>query len=104
MDGSHPKRPAPKEDEAGSLGQVGGTAQFFGRTLRARKLTSGSLVAALRPPLKMARTMSSSSASSMSSYTPPDNFALVTGMVYRSSFPKPENLPYLKKLGLKTVL
>ncbi|KAA8907856.1 tyrosine phosphatase family-domain-containing protein [Sphaerosporella brunnea] len=25
-------------------------------------------------------------------------------MVYRSSFPKPENFPYLKKLGLKTIL
>jgi len=48
--------------------------------------------------------MSSSSISSMGSHMPPDNFALVTGMVYRSSFPKPENLPYLKKLGLKTIL
>jgi len=35
---------------------------------------------------------------------PPDNFALVSGKVYRSSFPCVENFGYLKKLGLKTIL
>ena len=58
-------------------------------------------LAALSPPPKIARTMSSSG---IDSYNPPDNFALVSGMVYRSSFPKPDNFSYLKKLGLKTIL
>jgi tyrosine-protein phosphatase SIW14 len=58
-------------------------------------------ITALRPPLKIARTMSSSG---IDAYNPPDNFALVAGMVYRSSFPKLQNFAYLKKLGLKSIL
>ncbi|CAK9436995.1 uncharacterized protein LODBEIA_P14740 [Lodderomyces beijingensis] len=36
--------------------------------------------------------------------TPPENFALVIGSIYRSSFPQPANFPFLKTLGLKSVL
>lgn len=56
---------------------------------------------ASRPATKMARTMSFSAVEELKA---PDNFALVAGNVYRSSFPKPENFAYLKRLGLKTVL
>lgn len=35
---------------------------------------------------------------------PPENFAMVTSFVYRSSFPKRKNFPFLKSLGLKSVL
>eukprot|EP00732_Lithocolla_globosa_P004143 Lithocolla_globosa_v1_NODE_3662_length_1610_cov_22.238432.p1 type:complete len:197 gc:universal NODE_3662_length_1610_cov_22.238432:483-1073(+) len=35
---------------------------------------------------------------------PPENFALVSPGVYRSSFPKKKNFPFLKKLRLKTIL
>jgi tyrosine-protein phosphatase SIW14 len=35
----------------------------------------------------------------------PLNFGIVLpGTIYRSSFPKPDNLPFLGTLGLKTVL
>jgi len=37
-------------------------------------------------------------------YTPPVNFAMVTHNLFRSSFPQKENFPYLRKLGLKSVL
>ncbi|CUS09381.1 unnamed protein product [Tuber aestivum] len=38
--------------------------------------------------------------------SPPPNFAMVGngGFVYRSSFPKPENFPYLQKLKLKSII
>ncbi|RPB05081.1 protein-tyrosine phosphatase [Choiromyces venosus 120613-1] len=38
--------------------------------------------------------------------SPPANFSMVgnSGFVYRSSFPKPENFPYLQKLKLKTII
>ncbi|ANB13089.1 putative tyrosine protein phosphatase SIW14 [Sugiyamaella lignohabitans] len=36
-------------------------------------------------------------------YCPP-NFGMVLGSIYRSSFPRPENFAFLKKLGLKSVL
>jgi len=35
---------------------------------------------------------------------PPENFAMVECGVYRSSFPREENLPFLHHLGLKSVL
>lgn len=35
---------------------------------------------------------------------PPDNFAMVSPGVYRSSFPSSKNFEFLKRLGLKTVL
>ena len=35
---------------------------------------------------------------------PPNNFALVFPGVYRSSFPKKKNFPFLKTLKLKTIL
>jgi len=35
---------------------------------------------------------------------PPKNLGRVMDGVYRSAFPQPENLPYLKTLGLKTIL
>lgn len=35
---------------------------------------------------------------------PPDNFNMVSNHVYRSSFPKKKHFPFLKKLGLKSVL
>jgi tyrosine-protein phosphatase SIW14 len=36
--------------------------------------------------------------------SPPENFALIAKGVYRSSFPKKKNFPFLKSLGLKSVL
>jgi tyrosine-protein phosphatase SIW14 len=59
------------------------------------------LVAAQRPPLKIARTLSTLSVNGLH---PPENFAQVTKKVFRSSFPKPENLAYLKTLELKSIL
>ena len=35
---------------------------------------------------------------------PPANFALVCKGVYRSGFPKKRNFPFLRKLGIKSVL
>ncbi|EPQ31640.1 uncharacterized protein PFL1_00973 [Pseudozyma flocculosa PF-1] len=35
---------------------------------------------------------------------PPDNFAMVNTWVYRSSFPKKKHFPFLKTLGLRSVL
>ncbi|CAO1629041.1 unnamed protein product [Parajaminaea phylloscopi] len=35
---------------------------------------------------------------------PPDNFAMVNSWLYRSSFPKKKHFPFLRKLGLKSVL
>ncbi|CAI8502169.1 unnamed protein product [Pichia kudriavzevii] len=37
-------------------------------------------------------------------YTPPENFARVCEGVYRSSFPRIENFPYLKTLKLKSII
>lgn len=36
--------------------------------------------------------------------TPPENFAPVVNKIYRSSFPQAQNFPFLKKLGLRSVL
>lgn len=36
--------------------------------------------------------------------TPPENFSTVAPLLYRSSFPSHQNFPFLKSLGLKTVL
>lgn len=36
--------------------------------------------------------------------TPPENFGLVIKNVYRSSFPQPNNINFLKKLNLKSML
>lgn len=38
------------------------------------------------------------------SWVPPDNFAMVDRGIYRSGFPKKKNFPFLKKLGLKSVI
>lgn len=35
---------------------------------------------------------------------PPDNFAMVNSWLYRSSFPKKKHFPFLKTLGLRSVL
>lgn len=35
---------------------------------------------------------------------PPDNFAMVNSWLYRSSFPKKKHFPFLRTLGLKSVL
>ena len=35
---------------------------------------------------------------------PPENLAMVSKGVYRSAFPKKKNFPFLKKLGLKSIL
>lgn len=35
---------------------------------------------------------------------PPDNFAMVNAWVYRSSFPKKKHFPFIKTLGLRSVL
>lgn len=35
---------------------------------------------------------------------PPDNFAMVNSWIYRSSFPKKKHFPFLKTLGLRSVL
>ncbi|QPG75460.1 tyrosine-protein phosphatase siw14 [Brettanomyces nanus] len=37
-------------------------------------------------------------------YTPPENFAMVCGSIYRSSFPRVENFEFLQTLNLKSVL
>lgn len=34
----------------------------------------------------------------------PENFSMVVSGVYRSSFPRPENFAFLKKLNLKSIL
>lgn len=44
------------------------------------------------------------SALSASPLIPPDNFAMVNSWVYRSSFPKKRHFPFLRTLGLKSVL
>ncbi|CAI5756048.1 unnamed protein product [Candida verbasci] len=36
--------------------------------------------------------------------TPPENFALVVGKIYRSSFPQPSNFSFLNKLNLNSIL
>ena len=36
--------------------------------------------------------------------TPPENFAMVAPLIYRSAFPKAENFEYMKRLKLKSVL
>lgn len=38
------------------------------------------------------------------SWTVPENFSMVVDGVFRSSFPRVDNFPYLKSLGLKSVL
>ncbi|GAA93822.1 uncharacterized protein L969DRAFT_84731 [Mixia osmundae IAM 14324] len=35
---------------------------------------------------------------------PPENYAMIAPCIYRSSFPKKKNFPFLKSLGLKSVL
>ncbi|PKI84325.1 hypothetical protein MVES_001628 [Malassezia vespertilionis] len=35
---------------------------------------------------------------------PPENFAMVNSWIYRSSFPKKKHFPFLKTLGLRSVL
>lgn len=35
---------------------------------------------------------------------PPNNFAMVNSWLYRSSFPKSKHFPFLKTLGLRSVL
>ncbi|KDN44519.1 hypothetical protein K437DRAFT_257039 [Tilletiaria anomala UBC 951] len=35
---------------------------------------------------------------------PPDNFAMVNSFVYRSSFPKKKHFPFLRTLGLRSIL
>jgi tyrosine-protein phosphatase SIW14 len=37
-------------------------------------------------------------------YSLPVNFGMVVNNLYRSSFPQRENFPYLRKLGLKSIL
>lgn len=38
------------------------------------------------------------------SLIPPENFAMVNSWLYRSSFPKKKHFPFLKTLGLRSVL
>ena len=35
---------------------------------------------------------------------PPENFSMVEGGLYRSGFPKKKNFPFLKALGIKSIL
>ncbi|CAN0565442.1 unnamed protein product, partial [Ectocarpus sp. 12 AP-2014] len=35
---------------------------------------------------------------------PPDNFSMVDAGIYRSSFPMKKHFPFLRKLGLRTIL
>jgi len=37
-------------------------------------------------------------------FAPPENFSPVVGQIYRSSFPRVENFPFLSKLKLKSIL
>jgi hypothetical protein len=37
-------------------------------------------------------------------YMPPENLAMVCKGVYRSALPKKKNFPYLKRMGLKSIL
>ena len=46
----------------------------------------------------------STTSTSSAPLVPPDNFAMVNSWVYRSSFPKKRHFPFLKTLGLKSVL
>lgn len=46
----------------------------------------------------------SATSASTAPLVPPDNFAMVNSWVYRSSFPKKRHFPFLKTLGLKSVL
>lgn len=46
----------------------------------------------------------STTSTSSAPLVPPENFAMVNSWVYRSSFPKKRHFPFLKTLGLKSVL
>lgn len=48
--------------------------------------------------------LSESSSSGDSEVSPPGNFAEVVPGLYRSSFPHEKHFPYLRSLGLKTIL
>lgn len=64
-------------------------------------VANGNLLVIVAKQPKLPRN---SSFPTMESYVCPDNFAVVTHSVYRSSFPKPENFSYIQKLGLKSIL
>ncbi|MCO5598624.1 hypothetical protein L7F22_052721 [Adiantum nelumboides] len=51
-----------------------------------------------------AASTTTSALSASSPLIPPDNFAMVNTWVYRSSFPKKRHFPFLRTLGLKSVL
>ena len=58
---------------------------------------------ALSTHLSSASAQATTSTSS-APLVPPENFAMVNSWVYRSSFPKKRHFPFLKTLGLKSVL
>lgn len=59
--------------------------------------TNGTMANTSVPP-------TTSGVSTASPLIPPDNFAMVNSWVYRSSFPKKRHFPFLRTLGLKSVL
>ncbi|WFD22538.1 protein-tyrosine-phosphatase [Malassezia equina] len=56
------------------------------------------------PDVAMGRTPSDIELAGEAELIPPDNFAMVNSWVYRSSFPKKKHFPFLKTLGLRSVL
>jgi len=57
-----------------------------------------------RCPSPRTQTPPTNNNSTEEELVPPANFALVCKGVYRSGFPKKRNFPFLRKLGIKSVL
>lgn len=58
----------------------------------------------IRDDITTDTTTTTTVSSLLQEYAPPENFAPVIGQIYRSSFPRVENFPFLSKLGLKSIL
>ncbi|KIS67934.1 uncharacterized protein UMAG_03985 [Mycosarcoma maydis] len=75
-----------------SIGTASSAPHTIPSTLSKFALTSGS-GASNNPPSDFQEDL-----------LPPDNFAMVNSHVYRSSFPKKKHFPFLRTLGLRSVL
>ncbi|KAK6197513.1 tyrosine phosphatase family-domain-containing protein [Scheffersomyces amazonensis] len=62
---------------------------FIGREVKLDKYENHSALVTYHPQIQ---------------YVPPLNFSLVEDQIYRSGFPMPINYPFLKQLGLKTII
>jgi len=85
--------------------------QFLHRILDEKVATGGAADDAVAPPMvydgldrPISRTSSDPEHTGEAELIPPDNFAMVNSWVYRSSFPKKKHFPFLKTLGLRSVL